>query len=386
MVTRPSFVSSRQLRRGLVPLLAGAGLVLGSLGASSLDVAGPTGASGSAGSAVQPVAAGANPLAGRPWGVYKGRAEQSWTPYVNATGTEKTLLGRIALRPKAKWFGGWIANDEIGKKVRDYISNAQAGNPQALVQMTVFRMRPWEHEACTRLPTAAEQASYKQWTDRFATAVGTAHAAIVLQPDGPFALCAPGGSTLPSSLVAYSARKFSALPNTSVYVEVGAADWPHAGAQGGVSAATRIAVRGGVRYARGIALNGTHYSSTTAEVARGAAVVKALAAQGITGKHVVINTAENGHPFVFGDYTGADPDNAFVCKTRTEPVSKTCVTLGIPPTTDVANTRWHLSATTNSLARQYVDGYIWFGRPWLYRQADPFVKQRALDLVRSTPY
>jgi len=336
--------------------------------------------------ALQPAAAAGNPLAGRPWGVYKGRAEQSWQPYDKATGTRKELLAKIALRPKAKWFGGWIPNGEIASKVRAYIGNAQAGNPDALVQMTIFRMRPWEREACRRLPTAAEQASYKEWTRRFAGAIGNAHTAIVLQPDGPFALCAPGGSRIPSSLIAYSTKRFSALPNTSVYVEAGAGDWPAAGRQGGVEAAVRILVRGGVRYARGFALNSTHYSSTPREVARGAAIAKALAAKGILGKHFVVNTSSNGHPFTFGSYTGSDPNNATVCRTRFEPATRTCVTLGIPPTTRVASTRWGLPSTTRALAARYVDAYMWFGRPWLYRQADPFVMSRALQLVQTTPY
>jgi hypothetical protein len=310
----------------------------------------------------------------------------AWAPYVRATGTNKKLLARIALRPKAKWFGSWISNGSIASKVHEYISNSQAGDPSALVQMTVFRMEPWEHDACHRLPTRAEQASYKQWTNRFAAAVGSTPAAIVLQPDGPFALCAPGGSTLPSSLVAYSARVFSALPHTSVYVEAGSADWPAAGGQGGVNAAVKILVQGGVRYARGFALNGTHYSDTNLEVGRGAAIVRALAARGLTGKHFVVNTAENGHPFTFGSYTGSDPNNAFVCASRTEPRARTCVTLGIPPTTDVANAAWRISATTRTLARRYVDAYLWFGRPWLYRQASPFVLSRALQLVRTSPY
>lgn len=379
----------RGRRRLLVPLLAGVSLAAGTLGASSLSIAtGPAGRSGQTTDTVgvQPTSAASNPLVGRPWGVYKDRADQAWQPYVNATGTQKDLLAKIALRPKAKWFGAWIPNGQVADKVRAYITNAQAGNPDALVQMTVFRMRPWEHEACTRLPTAAEQASYKDWTDRFASAVGDAHTAIVLQPDGPFALCAPSGSRLPSSMIAYSARKLSALPNTSVYVEAGAADWPAPGRQGGVAAATRILVQGGVRYTRGFALNGTHYSSTPNEVARGAAIVKALAAKGITGKHFVVNTSSNGHPFTFGSYSGPDPDNAFVCKTRSDPVTRTCVTLGIPPTADVANAKWGLPVTTRALAAQYVDGYLWFGRPWLYRQADPFVMSRALQLVLSTPY
>jgi hypothetical protein len=153
-----------------------------------------------------------------------------------------------------------------------------------------------------------------------------------------------------------------------------------------VNAAVRILVRGGVRYARGFALNGTHYSDTNLEVARGAAIVRALASRGLTGKHFVVNTAENGHPFTFGSYTGSDPNNAFVCASRTEPRARTCVTLGIPPTTDVANAAWRISATTRTLARRYVDAYLWFGRPWLYRQASPFVLSRALQLVRTSPY
>jgi len=252
--------------------------------------------------------------------------------------------------------------------------------------MTIFRMKPWEHEACGRLPTAAEQASYKQWVNRFAAAVGDAHAAIILQPDGPFALCAPQGSTLPSTLVAYAARVLSAQPNTAVYIEAGAADWPAPGRQGGVDSAVKILVRGGIAYARGFALNGTHYSSTPNEVARGAAIISELEARGITGKKFVVNTSSNGHPFTFGSYTGTDPDNAFVCRSKTPPLTRTCVTLGIPPTGDVANPRWRMPAGTNQLAAQYVDAYLWFGRPWLYRQADPFVVSRALWLVRSTPY
>jgi endoglucanase len=326
-----------------------------------------------------------NPLAGRPWGTYEGPQELSWAPYAGATGTRKQLLGYIALTPKAKWFGAWIPNDQITQRVKDYVANAQAGDPSTLVQMTVFRMVPWEHEACTRLPTRAERASYRRWIDLFASAVGGAHAAIVLQPDGPFALCAPGGSTLPSRLVAYAAKVLSAQPHTSVYVEAGAADWPAAG-QGGVDTAVKILVRGGIQYAHGFALDSTHYDSTTDEVARAAAISQRLATLGYPGRRAVINTSSSGHPFLFGTYTGQDPDNADVCQSRTTPATTTCVTLGIPPTTHVAADRWNLPATTERLARHYVDAYLWVGRPWLYRQNQPFVLSRALQLVRSTPW
>jgi hypothetical protein len=38
------------------------------------------------------------------------------------------------------------------------------------------------------------------------------------------------------------------------------------------------------------------------------------------------------------------------------------------------------------LAAEHVDGFVWFGRPWLYRQADPFVMKRALTMARTTPW
>ena len=362
------------------PVLVAVGLCLAFSAVPSSAVPAERSAGGSSATAGARTAAARNPLAGHPWGVYTGPAEFSWAPYERAEGKRKRLLAKIALAPKAKWFGHWIPNDEIAGKVRDFVANATGGDPDVLVQMTVFRMVPWEQETCRRLPTQAEQRSYRQWTARFARALGDTHAAIVLQPDGPFALCAPHGSTVPSRLIAYSAKVFSALPNTSVYIEAGAADWPAPG-QGGVPQVLKFLIPGGIEHARGFALNGTHYSSTVDEVARGAAIVKALAARGIKGKHFVVNTSGNGQPFEFGTYQGPDPLNAWTCRTKNDP--RTCVALGIPPTWKVADRRWGLPPRTRRLAAQYADAYLWFGRPWLWRQNQPFVMSRALDLART---
>lgn len=324
-----------------------------------------------------------NPLAAREWAVFKGGREASWEAYEAASGETRDLLGEIALRPKATWFGDWVADDEVYDVVRDYIATAQAGDAERLVQLTVFRMVPWEHEACQRLPTEAEQASYRRWTDELARAIGSTPTAVILQPDGPFADCVPGGSGVPSELIAYSARVLSALPETSVYLDGGAADWPAEG-QGGVDAAVDFLIPAGVEHVRGVALNSTHYSATADEVVRGAAIVEELAARGIPGKKVVVNTSSNGNPFPFGTYTGPDPDDAFVCEGPDDP--RTCATLGIPPTTEVDDPRWGLSDDVAALAREHVDAYLWFGRPWLYRQNYPFELDRALQLVRSSPF
>ena len=320
-----------------------------------------------------------NPLANRAWGVYKGSGDQAWTPYQRARGAKKQLLAKIALAPKAKWYGQWIPAKQIQGKVRDHIAIAQAGDPEALVQMTVFRLKPWEEEACKRLPTAKEQLDYTKWIDKFAAGIGEAHVALILQPDGPFALCAPGGSPLPSQLVGYAAHAFGALPNTSVYIDAGASDW----LRNDPAKALQILLPAGIDTARGFALNTTHYASTSAEIAYGTAVVQALAAAGYPDKHFVINTAANGAPFNGYDYKGPNFDNAATCKTKGQ---QSCVTLGIPPTADVANPAWGLSAPDAANAAAYVDGYLWIGRPWLYMQADPFDLKRALAVAKTSPY
>jgi endoglucanase len=250
-----------------------------------------------------------------------------------------------------------------------------------LVQVSIFRMKPWEGDdkVCDRLPTAAEQASYKYWIDEFAAGVGDSYMAIVMQPDGPFALCAPGGSKLPSHLIRYGVRKLSALPNTTVYIDAGAADWNRDSAK----VALKMLLPAGIRYARGFALNSTHYDSTARQVRYSAAVSKALARRGITGKYGVINTASNGRPFKGYKYRGPNFDNARVCTSLKD---KRCVTLGIPPTVDVGDPKWGLNRRDRKLAERYVDAYLWFGRPWLYMQRAPFVLGRALALARTSPY
>jgi endoglucanase len=364
--------------RGAVALSAVTGGLLASL-LAAVAMPAATGTPARHGSVADRTPAETNPLANRTWGVYKGSGDQAWTPYLRATGKRKKLLAKIALAPKAKWYGQWIPTRQVTAKVRDHVRNAQAGDPEALVQMTVFRLKPWEEDACKRLPTRKEQKDYKRWIDAFAAGVGDAHVALVLQPDGPFALCAPRGSQLPSQLIGYASHVFSALPNTSVYIDAGASDW----LRNDPTKALRILLPAGIDTARGFALNSTHYASTSAEIAFGTAVVQALAEAGYADKHFVVNTAANGAPFNGYDYKGPNFDNAATCKTKGQ---RACVTLGIPPTADVANPAWGLSATDAANAAAFVDGYLWVGRPWLYMQADPFDMKRALAVARTTPY
>ena len=110
--------------------------------------------------------------------------------------------------------------------------------------------------------------------------------------------------------------------------------------------------------------------------------MRALAAAGIRGKHFVINTDENGAPFLAGQY----PGNANEARACRGPNDRICLTLGIPPTTDVANPRWGLSAANRAIATKDADAYLWAGRPWVDNDTGSFVFSRALQLAVSTPF
>jgi endoglucanase len=355
-----------QLRR-LLPL---AGMCLGLL----LGLA-PCASAGVA-NARLPGASASNSLNGLPWGVYRGPIDGVYSAYAAAAGQQRALLARIALRPRMLWFGAWYPDSSARSAASQYVSDVTRGNPNVLVQVAVFRLQPWEDASCQRLESQAEQASYRRWIDGFAAGLGSARVALVLQPDLPYARCNPDRGRIALSLVRYAAHVFTALPRTSVYIDVGAADWPT------VAQAVSLLRRAGVAAVRGFALNNTHFDSNSHELLFGARVAKALAAAGMPAKHFVINTAENGSSWTWQQYHG-DHGNPRICGPTT---GWPCETLGIPPTTNVTDPRLRLSRAAARAARRWCDAYLWVGRPWLDNGASPFDLPRTVALARSTPF
>jgi endoglucanase len=328
-----------------------------------------------AGTANAGLSRSSNPLAGIQWGHYTGPIDSVYPAYAAAHGRDRRLLAKIALRPLAFWFGNWFADSYAKTVAEQYIASVTAGNPNVLAQVTVFRLVPWEGTACSQAPGRAAQASYEHWIDGFAAGIGSARVALVLQPDLPFALCSPDRA-VPLQLVAYAARRFSALAHTTVYIDVGAAEWASP------SQAASLLAQAGVDRARGFALNATQYGSTGLELEYGASVLHALGAEGIRRKHFVVSTAQNGAPFLAGQYHG-NSNFPRVCASRADRI---CETLGIPPTWQTAAPQWGLSANDRSIAAHDADAYLWLGRPWLGNGGTAFVLSRALGLAASSPF
>lgn len=355
--------------RRLAVLVMVAAALLAALGPSM------TSQTGSAATAAAP----GNPLAVRPWGI--DTHDALYRAYDAATGTQKQLLAKMALRPRVFWFTPNIRTRYLSRTVEKYISKSQAGDPDTLVQMAVFRLWPRSESRKNEPLSRADQAAYRSWIDTVARSIGSARVALVLEPD--LAVSLKGWRpAVRLRLARYAARVFAGLPRTTIYLDAGASDWLT------VPAAVNMLRAAGIRYVRGFSLGATHYTSTAAEIAYGTQIVAGLAKAGFPRRHFVIDTSDNGRPFTWLQYWAKHPngdfDNAETCRTRAE---HRCDTLGIPPTTDVAALRWALSRQRRTQARAHVDAYLWFSRPWLvYAYPAYFDLQRALAVARTTPY
>jgi endoglucanase len=314
-----------------------------------------------------------NPLAGMRWGTYQTPSTDPGIDPPSAffntarNAADRADFAKLLAQPRFRWFGAWIPTFDEGNKrgaratAENYIAQVTGGNPDVGVGIGIFRLQPFEHEACTRLPTAAEIDDYKRWIGEFAAGIGGARVALLLQPDMPFTLCLPHKSTVDLNLIDWTVRQFSPLPHTTVYIDAGAADWQTPAAM------ASMLKRAGVARARGFALNLTHYDSTPRQVAYGKKIVNELARRGVRNVHFTVNTAQNGRPFTTQAHMH-EFKVAAVCRTRS---SRACVTLGQPPTTNTGIAS--------------VDGYLWLGRPWI-NNATRRSYDEVLQLVRTSPY
>jgi hypothetical protein len=334
----------------------------------------------------------ANPLAGGSWAVNNGFWENGhglYTDYLAASGTAKTYLGREALQPSALW--ETVNNSFVPTKVSDYLHTVNpTDDPHKLVQIAVFGLWPnGEGDRHTPL-TADEQAHYKTWIGRVSAGIGDSRVLVALEPDLAITENASAQGVrdpeVRQGLTAYAARYFhDHNQNTSVYLDAGASDWLTP------AQAAAMLDRSGIRYVRGFSLDITHYTKTPDNISHGSAIVAELARRGISGKHFVIDTADSGRGYTYGQWAQkfgtAGYDNSRNCSST---ATTLCNALGVPPTWRVGSAAYaqalHLTSGQVTQARRDVDAYVWLTRPWMYNQASPYQQSKAIPAAQYTPF
>jgi endoglucanase len=292
----------------------------------------------------------ANPIAGVTWRPYEGSADSLWTAYASAHGRRRTLLGKLAAQPRALFIGSWIASSDIEDVAAEVVRDTQRGDSNVLTQFGTFELSPWE--GAWTGDGHWNVADSERWYKGLASGIGTARALVILQIDLPFAAQTPNQQ--PETIDAYGTEALSADPHTTVYIDAGAYGWLSPAQQGA------LLISNGIRHARGFSINDTQYGPMSLELEYGAQVVAYLNGHGVAGKHFLVNTAQNGQPYLAGQVSGPSND-APRCASRTQTL---CQRTGIPPTTDVTDPRWHLSADDAEIAKRDVDGYVWASQPW----------------------
>lgn len=305
-----------------------------------------------------------SPLGG-PWAVYTGNADPLFNAYRNASGSNKDLLSKSALQPRMRWFGSWVGPAGIGQNIREYIDQTQHGDPNVLVQMATFNLWPRSEANRGIALTPGEQATYRAWVDAAAAAIGSSRTAILVEPDLAVATNSPDMHQR-FALAGYAVARFAQLPHTTIYLDGSAADWLPP------QNAVQMLLESNVAEARGFALGATHYDDAGANVNYARTVAAGLAGRGVPDKHAIIDTADTGHAFTWNAFYSTYPNGQF-------DNAPTCTNAG-------QQVCWALGDRPAPVSDADVDAFMWFGRPWLDHQANPFSMQRALSLGSLAPW
>ena len=224
-----------------------------------------------------------------------------------------------AREPRFRWFGRWTGPGAV----RRHLACVAALAPGTTALMAVMRHQGKECGSHYRAGGEAEDRATMRWYDEFADAVGSARVVIGFEPDslGTIDCLARDRRQDRLDVLRYGVERLSRLPNATIYLEAGAADWEPA-------RRTAKQLRYiGIAKVRGFMLNVTHHEWTKANIQHGLEISRRVAA-----KPFIINTSYNGRGPVRGMW--CNPPNRGA---------------GIPPTT----------ATHHPL----VDAYMWMGRP-----------------------
>ena len=213
-----------------------------------------------------------------------------------ATGSTRDALAKIAAQPQAQWVGGsWVPT----ASARSYVSSLTAGarSTGTVLPLVVYNI-PNRDCGSYSAGGAADAAGYRAWIAEVAAGIGGTRTMVILEPDALAQLdcLTPDQQALRLSLIQYAAAQLTALPNTSVYLDAGNANWRPA-----ATMAQRLAAAG-VSGVSGFAINVANFDTTTSETAYGQAI-SAL----VGSKHFIIDTSRNGNGAATGPLSWCNP-------------------------------------------------------------------------------
>ena len=289
-----------------------------------------------------------NPLAGKPF--YVDPISKAMAA-ANSASPPSPELTTIANTPASYWLDEAFPAATVSRTVSRYTGAAEAAGAMPVLTIYGIPHRDCGSFAAGGLPSGA---AYRQWIDAVSAGVGSAPAAIILEPDAlAMADCLSADQRQERfDLISYAVDTLTSLPGAAVYVDAGHSRWLSAEDMAG-----RLNTVG-VDQARGFSLNTANFYTTEEEIGYGEAV------SGMTGgSHYVIDTSRNG-------VGPADDSPLNWC-------NPTGRAMGTPPTTATAG--------------PHADAYLWVKRPGESDgscdrgepRAGQFINQYAISLVRN---
>jgi endoglucanase len=208
-----------------------------------------------------------------------------WTRWKRSGRTsEANTIWTLAREPRFRWFGRFT-RPRMVKKVRGFLDRVQCDQPGTVPQMVVMRHQGKRCGGGYLGGGQAEDARTRAWYDDFARAIGDARVVIAFEPDslGTLDCLAVRRRWDRLRTLRYGVEVLSRLPNATIYLEAGAADWEPA-----KRTAKQLRFIG-VDKVRGFMLNVTHHEWTRDNIRHGLDISRRVG-----GKPFVINTSYNG--------------------------------------------------------------------------------------------
>jgi endoglucanase len=289
--------------------------------------AGPTAGGSTAGGSTAGGSAGGKPVAGGSGTPYRDPTSSaaSWVAANPTDARAAVIKDRIVSQPQARWF----TSVNVGTVQAD--ASRYVGAANAAGQVPVLAVYGITNRDCGGASSggATNLSQYQSSISGLTAGLGSRRVVIILEPDSVALQTCLSGADLTARDQALSTAVQtikSANANAKVYLDGGHSTW-----NGAADQANRL-VAAGIGRADGFYTNVSNFNSTPGETSYGRAVIAALVADGVSGKHQVIDTSRNGG--AAGDWCGDD---------------NTDRRLGQQPT-----------LTTGDTA---IDAYLWVKRP-----------------------